>query len=119
MNIISFISTYFSPAIIAEAACTSPSCVGSFGTFVEYVIYLISKVAIPVLLTAAVVVFFYGIIRTYIWETDPATINKNKFYVAWGLGGIFVMLAIWGIINVISSSIGIGIGGDIVIPQFK
>lgn len=119
MNILTFLTNYLSSAIIADAACTSPSCVGSFSTFVEYVIYLISKVAIPVLLTVAVVIFFYGIIRTYIWETDPATINKNKLYVAWGLGGIFVMLAIWGIINVISSSIGIGIGGNIAIPQFK
>lgn len=119
MNIFTTIYNNLGPAISAEAACTSPSCVGSFSTFVEYLIHVISNVAIPVLLTVATIVFFIGVIRTYIWETNPENINKNKLYMAWGLGGIFVMLAIWGIINVISSTLGIGIGGEILIPQFK
>lgn len=119
MNFPTILSDYISPVMIADAACNSPSCVNSFGSFIEYIIYIIKDLAIPVLLSAAVIIFFYGVIRTYIWETDPATIAKNKYYIVWGLGAIFVMLALWGIINVISTTIGIGIGGDIVIPQFK
>jgi hypothetical protein len=103
----------------AQEVVTSISSITSFSTFVGYVIHLIKDTMIPVLLSAAVILFFYGVIKTFIFETDPQTIAKNKYYMLWGLGAIFVMLAIWGIINVLSSTLGIGLGGDISIPQFK
>ncbi len=106
-------------SVLGVSTAYAAGSIKSFGDAVNFVISLIKDTAIPVLISGAVIIFFFGVIKTFIYETNPETIAKNKYYMIWGLGAIFVMLSIWGIINVISSSTGIGIGGDITIPQFK
>lgn len=110
---------FFLQSILGVNIAYAAGSINSFGDAVNLVISIIKDTAIPVLISGAVLIFFYGVIKTFIYETNPETIAKNKYYMLWGLGAIFVMLSIWGIINVISSSIGIGIGGEITIPQFK
>lgn len=65
--------------------------------------------AITLLMTAAFVLFFYGIVR-FIYDRsngDDARLQKDKEAMLWGLIALFVMVSTWGIIKLAQSYIGI------------
>jgi hypothetical protein len=60
-------------------------------------------------LSAAVVVFFFGIVE-YIWGVRSGDAGKTKTgntFMVWGLVGLFVMFSVWGIIYFAQSIFGI------------
>lgn len=71
--------------------------------------------------TMAMAAFFFGLVQ-YIWgvrEGDKTKIsNGNKFMVA-GLGALFVMFSIWGIIFFFQKTLGIDGKNTIIIPQVQ
>ena len=72
----------------------------------------IMNTLIPILVTVAVIILIVNIIRFIIGakegKVDNAAAGKQ---LAWSIGGLFIILAIWGIIAVISKTLGIGVGG--------
>lgn len=67
---------------------------------------------IPILVTVAVIILVINIIR-YIINVKAGDIKSGDMakQLGWSIGGLFVILAIWGIIAVISKTLGIGVGG--------
>lgn len=63
----------------------------------------ILNMLIPILIAAALVVFFWGIV-VYIWKKDAA---EGKQIMIAGLIGLFVMVSVWGIIRLAQNSLGI------------
>ena len=72
----------------------------------------ILKVIIPILITAALVFFIFGVIK-YVIADNSDDQAKAKSIIARGIIGLFVILSVWGLIGVIQSTFGIGAGGDI------
>lgn len=67
---------------------------------------------IPILVTIAVIILIVNIIRYILLAKDGNVDNKSAAkQLAWSIGALFVILAIWGIIAVISKTLGIGVGG--------
>ena len=66
---------------------------------------------IPVLITLALVVFFWGLIQ-YI-----RTHKAGKDIMIAGLVGLFIMVSVWGIIRIAQNTLGVGSGGPPSIPQ--
>ena len=65
--------------------------------------------ATTLLMTAAFVVFFYGIVR-FIYDRsngDDTRLEKDKEAMLWGLIALFVMVSTWGIIKLFQSYLGI------------
>src|SRR5437868_3823105 len=62
---------------------------------------------IPILIALAMVVFFWGLVR-YIWGTKgvPSHDEGKKIMIA-GLVGLFIMVAVWGIILFAGQALGI------------
>ncbi len=56
---------------------------------------------IPILIGAAIVVFFYGLVM-YIWK------RKGADYIYIGIIALFVMVSVWGIVRIAQSTLGIG-----------
>lgn len=73
---------------------------------------------IPVLIAAAVVVFFWGLVR-YILSPGEGHATGRTTMIA-GLLALFVMVSVWGIIKLAQNTLGINgdnNNGSIVIPQ--
>lgn len=76
------------------------------------VISNIMKILIPMLITAALLFFIYGVVR-YVIAKNADDTKDAKNIIFRGLIGLFVILSIWGLVGVIQSTFGIGSGGDI------
>ena len=71
--------------------------------------------AIPVLITLAVVFFIWGVIQ-YTLSTDEEAKKKAKDNIIKGLIGLFVIVAFWGIVSLVTSTFGVGPGVTPVLP---
>lgn len=70
---------------------------------------------IPVLITLAVVYFIWGVIQ-YTVSTDEEAKKGARGKIINGLIGLFVIVAFWGIISLITSTFGVGPGVTPTLP---
>ena len=62
---------------------------------------------IPLLIAAALVAFFWGLVR-YIWgSTSKAGKANGRSIMIAGIASLFVMISVWGIINLASSALNL------------
>ncbi len=65
-----------------------------------------AELLLEILSLAAIVAFFWGIVK-YIWsETDDDKVNGKNIMV-WGMIALFVMVGIWSILGFFQESLGI------------
>lgn len=67
----------------------------------------ILSVIIPLLITFAVVYFIWGVIQ-YTISGDEEKKKKARGMIIQGLIGLFVIIAFWGIIRLITNTFGVG-----------
>lgn len=87
---------------------------GSFERLLRSILTLVNNVLIPLLMAAAVVYFFIGLIK-YIRSSGEGHKEGINTMIA-GIVAIFIMVALWGIISFVGQSLGIGIGGALPAP---
>jgi hypothetical protein len=93
----------FAIPLVSLAAINNISDVGSF------IINTINNVLVPVLFAVAFIVFLWGAFQTFILGANSEEVKeKGKNLMLWGLIGFVVMLSLWGLVNILTSSIGIG-----------
>lgn len=71
---------------------------------VVQIISLINYI-IPVLITAALVLFFWGIVRFVYNTSDPHAKSTDKQILVWGLIAMFVLTSVWGLVRLLCSSV--------------
>ena len=76
----------------------------------------ILDILIPLLITAALVYFIYGVVK-YVISSDADDKEKARAVVTRGILGLFIIVSIWGIIGIIQSTGGFGAGGTITKEQ--
>ena len=82
---------------------------GGIGGVAATVLYLINSVLVPVLFAVAFIVFLYGIAKAYIFSSgEPAEIEKGHKLILWGIIGFVVMISLWGLVNVVTITFGLG-----------
>lgn len=62
---------------------------------------------IPLLLSVAVLLFFWGLVKYIANASDEAAKESGKTLMIWGMIAIFVMVAFWGIIGYVQNSLGL------------
>lgn len=77
------------------------------------VIQNLLNLIIPILITLAVVTFFWGLAK-FIWSIGGEENAKadGKKIMLWGLVALFVMVSIWGIIGLLGNTFSIRQGGS-------
>lgn len=83
-------------------------------TFVQSVGNIVAML-VPILITLALVVFFWGLVR-YLWGGSEADHENGRKLMIWGLITLFVMVCVWGIINLAGNALGIRPGGSVPLP---
>ncbi len=66
---------------------------------------------VPLLMSVAVLVFFWGIIKFIAQAGDERAVEEGKGFIIYGLVGIFVIITLWGIVGFMQESLGLGGGG--------
>ncbi|MBU3925662.1 hypothetical protein KJ763_00635 [Patescibacteria group bacterium] len=99
----------FSPAIAMAADINS----------ILSTIQGIVNTIIPILMLVAFVLFLWGVVKFIFAGGDETKRKDAKNYIIYGLIGLFVMVAVWGIIEVVTNSFGINTGGTINLPNIN
>jgi hypothetical protein len=77
----------------------------------------LSTMLVPMLITAAVLVFFWFIIQFIInGNKDPEAKAASVKGMMYSVGALFVMVSIWGIIEFLGNILGVNQGGNIPVP---
>ncbi len=83
----------------------------------SWIIGLINYV-IQFILVLSLVAFLWGIFKlVFLDASNEAERAKAKKFMLWGIVALFVMVSVWGLVNVLKSSV-FG-GGSLIIPQLK
>ena len=78
----------------------------------DLIIDTINNVFVPVLFAIAFIVFLYGVARAYVFSRgDETAVKKGHQLILWGLIGFAVMLSVWGLVNILDSTLDLS--GDI------
>lgn len=74
--------------------------------------------AVQLILALSLVSFLYGIFRlVFLDASNEEGRNKARKFMLWGIVALFVMVSVWGLVNVLRSSF-FG-GGGLIIPTFR
>jgi hypothetical protein len=75
----------------------------------------ILNMLIPVLIAAALVVFFWGLVK-YIQSPGEGLSDGRNMMIA-GLLSLFIMVSVWGLVNLAQNAFGVSGSGSVQIPQ--
>ena len=64
-----------------------------------YLIYLGGRI-MPLLILGALVLFLFGVVRTFFWNSGAGK-EEGKSFILWGIVALFVMVSVWGLVNVL------------------
>lgn len=83
--------------------------VGGICSIASTILYLINYVAVPLLFAIAFIVFLWGVADAYILSGGSEDkVEHGHKLILWGIIGFFVMISIWGLVNIVSSTFGLG-----------
>ncbi len=74
---------------------------------------------VPLFMVIAVAVFLWGIVKYITAAGDEEKAKEARGYIIYGLIGVFVMVAFWGIINVVATTFGVTVGGTVAPPTWN
>ena len=97
----------FAAPLIASAQALTPlkQLIVSVGS--------ILNLLIPVLIAAAIVVFFWGLVM-YIRKPEIA---EGKNVMIAGILALFIMVSVWGLVNLVQNSLGVSGNASVTVPQ--
>lgn len=78
----------------------------------------IIKVATPIVISLALLGFFWGIALYVFQSGEPEKRKKGLSLMIWGVVALFVMLSVFGIINALQLTLGVG-HGTIQVPTIS
>lgn len=89
--------------ILALPGVASAAAPRTFGEFASLVVSLLD-VGTGLLILAGIVIYFYGI-STNIMKLSDEGGQKARAYFGWGILVLFVMVSIWGILNLLQNTL--------------
>ena len=102
--------------LISSAATT----IGNVSDVGSFIINSINNILVPVLFAIAFLVFLWGAFQTFILgATDDTAKTKGKELMLWGLIGFFVMVSVWGLVNILTGTIGFSNPSQATLPAAK
>lgn len=88
------------------------------GLLDRFVTYIIDP-AILLVFTAGFFLFMWGLVMFMIHLNSGEPKQEDKDHILWGLVGMLVMVAVWGIIGLLENTFGIGRVGGVDIGRIE
>ncbi|MDO8231642.1 MAG: hypothetical protein Q7T37_00340 [bacterium] len=110
-----FLATLALP-LVSFAQTTQVTDLKGVGNFI---VSTINNIFVPVIFAIAFIVFVWGAFETFIiGANDDEVKTKGKNLMLWGLIGFFVMVSVWGLVNILIGTVSFG-GNDRIqnVPQ--
>ena len=102
----------FAVPLVSLAAVNNLADVGSF------IINTINNIFVPVIFAIAFIVFVWGAFDTFIRGANSEEVKeKGKNLMLWGLIGFFVMVSVWGLVNILTGTISFGNNSGVTTPK--
>lgn len=102
----------FALPLVSLAAVNNLSDVGSF------IINIINNILVPVIFAVAFIVFVWGAFDTFILGANSEEVKeKGKNLMLWGLIGFFVMVSVWGLVNILTGTVSFGNNSGVTAPK--
>ncbi|MBS3904050.1 MAG: hypothetical protein KGZ39_08690 [Simkania sp.] len=76
--------------------------------FLHQVNDLILDPVLKLLFTVAFIIFFYGVMQYVMNPGNQDKIKQGKSHMLWGLLGLVIMFAVWGILQIIIDTFNLG-----------
>lgn len=93
------------PAFVAAQTGINTAYIKSYS---DSVLYVINNIFVPTLFAIAFLVFLYGVYRYFIQGADSDTERATgRQFVLWGVVGFVVIVSLWGVVNLFSSTLGL------------
>ena len=88
------------PAVIFASDAPVNTAARSIDGLLNWLIYIAGR-ALPLLILAALVLFLFGIVKKFFWSGDSSDKGEAGRYILWGIVALFVMVSVWGLVNVL------------------
>ncbi|MBX4199870.1 hypothetical protein KW790_00155 [Candidatus Parcubacteria bacterium] len=88
----------------------------TFRTIITHVVELINLL-LPVLVGAALLVFFWGLVKFIGKSGDAASHADGRSLMIWGVLGLFIMISFMGLISLFGSDLGLFVTGLPFLPE--
>jgi len=107
-NLLLFVSSLFILPGFALAQIAEDGSGGDLGLFMITILGFIQEIIIPFILSIGFLVFLWGIFLYFIrGGADPEAQKSGKSLILYAIGGFVIILAFWGIVNIITDGIGL------------
>jgi len=80
-------------------------------------ICILRSAIVPLLITLAVVIFIWGIVKFISKADEPGEREEGRQFMMYGIVALFVLVSIWGLVGIIQGTFGVGT--DTLIPQLQ
>ena len=111
----------YSALALALAAVATPvfaQRVDSVQDAGSFITDIISNVAVPVIFALAFIVFIWGIFLYFIaGGHDEEKRKSGKQLMLWGILGFFIMVSVWGLVNILVGSVDLDNEGPSELPE--
>jgi NADH:ubiquinone oxidoreductase subunit 2 (subunit N) len=102
-KIFAYVSVLFAVPALAFA-----QQVTSIQSGAQFLINFINTVAVPVIFAIAFIVFIFGVLQYFILgHGDEEKQSQGRTLILYGLIGFFVMVSVWGLVNILLGSVGL------------
>jgi hypothetical protein len=99
------------PTPQASSAALSSCSAIKFNSLLDILIWLkcvIGAAIIPLIFTLAFLYFLWGMVMFIKGADDVKKREESKKFIYWGIIGLTVMIAVWGIVQIVTSTFGLG-----------
>lgn len=112
-------STVFTVTQQGGGTTNAVACSKNFGDFpkiIDYITCTITRSIIPLLFAVALLMFIWGVLKYVIAGDGSDDREEGRWFMIWGIVGLFVMVSVWGLVGLVSNTLEIGTAFP---PQFR
>lgn len=96
---------------------TKPAAGGINDSYLRYyrdvIIWTINNVLLPVVISIAFIVFIWGVYKYFILgAANEDKRAEGRQLVLWGVIGFVIIFTVWGLVNIVSATLGLRAGGN-------
>lgn len=110
LSLLAPLLTFMTP-LLAFAAMSGPNT-DVIKPYSDAIVSTINFLLVPVLMAIAFIVFLWGVYKYFILgAADEKSRADGRQFVLWGVIGFVVLLAVWGLVNLVAGTLGLPLGG--------